>query len=554
MPPQIESRSGSSRSDLFEIDDDDENNFSIEESSPIQDQDLPNPDDKIVVWTLPIPFTTTLMNINMGHVKYLVFIIAGISNLWPWNCFLSASEYFSDSFAASPSLANTYASTMMTISTITSTVVNFILSQRQAGVNYRTRVDIGQWLEVIVFFLMAVSALCHQNFSAIAYYIFVMVNVFASAVGTCFAQVGCLALVNIEGPIYANAIVVGNAIAGVLPSIALIISVLSVNPGKPESELSVEEVHKLNNSKGFAAMIYFITSSGVNAATLVVFKVLDILKARKEYYRELALGGVHIGTTTSSLASYNDVPEERNTLQRRSSLTSLQENVISPAAEGLTHRDEEEVQLVKTLTGHADDIDQEVISENGTHHIDAHVPFSYLWSKLKILEITIFLTFAITLIFPVFASTVESVNLKDHPLTVIYSKSVFIPLAYLIWNLGDLIGRIACAYPFFTLESQYTMLIYSVLRLLFIPFFMNCNIKDRQTGWIICQSDLVYMLLQFFFGFSNGQIFSSCFMNVGKFVDTEKEKKAAAGFTAVFLSVGLAFGSVLSYLFVYLIS
>ena len=63
-------------------------------------------------------------------------------------------------------------------------------------------------------------------------------------------------------------------------------------------------------------------------------------------------------------------------------------------------------------------------------------------------------------------------------------------------------------------------------------------------------SDIWYILLQLLFGISNGQLCTSCFMIVGDYCDNDDEKEAAGGFTTVFLSVGLAVGSLLSYLLV----
>ena len=43
-------------------------------------------------------------------------------------------------------------------------------------------------------------------------------------------------------------------------------------------------------------------------------------------------------------------------------------------------------------------------------------------------------------------------------------------------------------------------------------------------------------------------------MIVGDYCDTDEEKEAAGGFTTVFLSTGLAVGSVLSYLLVLVVN
>ena len=66
--------------------------------------------------------------------------------------------------------------------------------------------------------------------------------------------------------------------------------------------------------------------------------------------------------------------------------------------------------------------------------------------------------------------------------------------------------------------------------------------------------DLTYILLQFLFGVTNGHVISLSFMKVPEQLDTDEEKEAAGGLTSVFVSVGLAMGSLVSYIFVAIIS
>jgi equilibrative nucleoside transporter 1/2/3 len=184
-----------------------------------------------------------------------------------------------------------------------------------------------------------------------------------------------------------------------------------------------------------------------------------------------------------------------------------------------------------------------------------HVGFGVLWNKLKLIVLSIFLIFSITLIFPVFASVIQSNNASSGKWY--FQKNVYIPFIYLLWNLGDLLGRILCGIPRckMLISDPHRLIVYSVARLAFIPLFLTCNLHPsggHSSAWI--QSDLWYMALQFIFGLTNGQLCTSCFMTVRDYCDTDEEKEAAGGFTTVFLSVGLAAGAVLSYLLVWFIS
>ena len=65
---------------------------------------------------------------------------------------------------------------------------------------------------------------------------------------------------------------------------------------------------------------------------------------------------------------------------------------------------------------------------------------------------------------------------------------------------------------------------------------------------------MFYLLIQFLFGFTNGHLCSNCFMNISTKFDNDDEKEAAGGFSTVFLSIGLAAGSLFSYVFIPLVS
>ena len=80
-------------------------------------------------------------------------------------------------------------------------------------------------------------------------------------------------------------------------------------------------------------------------------------------------------------------------------------------------------------------------------------------------------TFGITLIFPVFASVVESVHTDSQ--SRFLNKNIYIPFIYLVWNLGDLLGRVLCGYPRLNMliKSPKTQLVYALSRLVFIPCF-----------------------------------------------------------------------------------
>lgn len=128
----------------------------------------------------------------------------------------------------------------------------------------------------------------------------------------------------------------------------------------------------------------------------------------------------------------------------------------------------------------------------------------------------------------------------------IFEPACFIPLAFLFWNIGDLVGRLLTLLPQLSLTHRPQLLfIFSLLRLLFVPLYLMCNLHGR--GAVI-ESDLFYLfVVQLGFGITNGWLGSSCMMGAPAYV-APNEREAAGGFMSLMLVAGLTVGSLLSFL------
>jgi equilibrative nucleoside transporter 1/2/3 len=147
------------------------------------------------------------------------------------------------------------------------------------------------------------------------------------------------------------------------------------------------------------------------------------------------------------------------------------------------------------------------------------------------------------MIFPVYTSRILSVN--DPGKSRLYDAPVFIPLAFLFWNVGDLTGRMAVAIPTLSLSHRpWLALILSFLRLGFIPLYLLCNINGQGAS---VKSDFFYLfIVQTLFGMSNGYLAASCMMGASIWVAAD-ERHAAGGFMGMMLVGGLTAGSLLSF-------
>uniref|UniRef100_A0AAY5KSG2 Solute carrier family 29 member 1a n=1 Tax=Esox lucius TaxID=8010 RepID=A0AAY5KSG2_ESOLU len=87
-----------------------------------------------------------------------------------------------------------------------------------------------------------------------------------------------------------------------------------------------------------------------------------------------------------------------------------------------------------------------------------------------------------------------------------------------------------------------------VARVIFVPLFMLCNVQPRLNLPVFFKHDAWFIVFMIFFAFSNGYLASLC-MCFGPKKVSPHEAETAGAIMAFFLSLGLALGASLSFLF-----
>ena len=133
---------------------------------------------------------------------------------------------------------------------------------------------------------------------------------------------------------------------------------------------------------------------------------------------------------------------------------------------------------------------------------------------------------------------------------------MFSAVHFLMFNVGDFAGRTICSLPRLHVWSARRLLTLSLLRTLFIPLFLMCNIhwgSAQSSSGPIIGSDVLFMLLMVAFGLTNGYVSSMCMMAAPSLAHNPRLKGRAedvdvAATVASFCLVGgLAVGSILSF-------
>lgn len=385
--------------------------------------------------------------------------------------FLAAGPYFQRRFQTDDWILANFQSAELSVSTIANLSSVLILSKLQVNASYPKRIMAALVINTVTFTLLAVSTRLFTHVSASVYFGFLIVMVFAASLATGLCQNGVFAYVSGFGQEqYTQGIMTGQAVAGVLPCIAQIVSVLSV---------SAQDLgHDVPEESSTSAFAYFLTATGVSVLALLAFLYL----------------------------------------------VSQQGSTTRPKRSADATEDAEE-------------------SDEGAGR--KSVPLLTLLRKLFWLAAAVFLTFAVTMVFPVFTQEIESVR-PPAGAPRLFEPSSFIPLAFLFWNTGDLVGRLLTGIPALRLTSRPKILFaFSVARVVFIPLYLLCNIRGRGAK---VDSDVFYLVVvQLLFGVTNGYLGSSCMMGAVEWVDSD-EREPAGGFMSLCLVAGLTVGSLLSFL------
>lgn len=393
--------------------------------------------------------------------------------------FLAAAPYFQMRFQDDAWIAQNFQSAILTVSTVTNLGAMAALTSMQAKASYPFRINLALLINTCIFILLTASTSLWLEASPSVYLGFLLVMVAATAYAAGLIQNGAFAFAASFGrPEYMQALMAGQGVAGVLPALAQIVSVLAV----PVRDDGAGEDAKDSTS----AFIYFLTAVAISLVSLVAFVPLVNRHNRIVGSRAMA-------------SSYTSVASADSSVRRKT------------------------------------------------------VGFLTLLRKLRWLSAAVALCFAASMFFPVFTGKILSVRTPppqqeaggaDPSVPRLLQPEAFIPLAFFMWNAGDLSGRMATALPFSLRHRPPLLLALGAARLVFLPMYLLCNIGGRGAA---VPSDFFYLVVvQFLFGLSNGWLGASCMMAGSEWVD-EGEREVAGGFMGLCLVAGLAAGSVLSF-------
>uniref|UniRef100_A0A8C2DNF7 Solute carrier family 29 member 1b n=1 Tax=Cyprinus carpio TaxID=7962 RepID=A0A8C2DNF7_CYPCA len=171
--------------------------------------------------------------------------------------------------------------------------------------------------------------------------------------------------------------------------------------------------------------------------------------------------------------------------------------------------------------------------------------FLYFSRQIWVMAFSVCFAFTITIgTFPAVTVDVKS-TIADGGKWELY----FIPVScFLLFNVFDWLGRSLTAVCMWPGKDSKLLPGLLVARVIFVPLFMLCNVQPRHNLPVYFSHDGWFIAFMILFAFSNGYLASLCMCFGPKKVDAS-EAETAGAIMAFFLSLGLALGACLSFMF-----
>lgn len=166
----------------------------------------------------------------------------------------------------------------------------------------------------------------------------------------------------------------------------------------------------------------------------------------------------------------------------------------------------------------------------------------FVFKKIWIMAVCVTCVFAVTLsVFPVITVRVRTVYRSN----TAWDKVFTCVCCFIVFNVMDLMGRSAPSLLQWPSKESRLFPVAVLLRLVFIPLLMLCNIQD--SNLTVFSHDGYFVVIMALFSFSNGYLASLCMAYAPQLVRS-KDCETAGSLMTFFLVLGLAVGASFSFL------
>ncbi|NXQ19863.1 S29A1 protein, partial [Peucedramus taeniatus] len=452
---------------------------------------------------------------------WLIFFILGLGTLLPWNFFMTAREYFisrledpeemshvrnqTDEATFTPSYLQSVFDNFMTLCAMVPllifTCLNSFIHQR---IPQQIRIS-GSLVAIGLVFLVT-AIMVKVPMEPLPFFVFTMISIiFINSFGA-ILQSSLFGLAGLLPVSYTAPIMSGQGLAGTFAALAMIFSI-AIGAQQPESFIG-----------------YFTTA----CVTIVLAIVSYVVLPHMDFFRYYSM------KDKTEYRVYNAELETKRDLIKKDRRIRLIRSQLS----GVCYA------LLVSLPADENGMEQNNSKIIPIHNPDEQPSVIAIFKKLWVLALSVCFVFTVTIgVFPAITANVSTV-LGEGNKWGLY----FIPVScFLLFNVFDWTGRSLTA--LFTWPGMNSCLlpVMVVLRVIFVPLFMLCNVKPRYYLPVVFSHDAWYIIFMIFFSISNGYLASLC-MCFGPKKVLVHEAETAGAVMAFFLSLGLALGAAVSFL------
>lgn len=478
---------------------------------------------------------------------YFTFGLLGMGVLLPFNSLITPAEYFRSSFARTP-YANTFSSWIVVSYNVISILVG-IHATATGGFERsspKRRITLASTVIIVSVFAFALSTRFgdmskHDN--TYFYFTLLLGALLSSACAYLQNSVVSLSTAFGGGGSFMGSMLAGQGVVGVGISIFGFASAWSQQTSPAHASSAVDEEAARETARGIAraATLFFSMNTLLMCGVLAAFLWL----VNTPLYAQVM---------AKQVATIDKIVDERDDAETEDPMTQSWHSIRSISHPAYSS-------WLKSVPG---------FYKLSPTTRESLLRISLVQSKVKWDCFAVAYVFVITLsLFPALTSSVQSVytgSTQSSSLDLT-SPQLFVPFHFFLFNLSDLLGRsLPSLVPAALIRKARALVSLSLLRTLFVPLFMACNVVSTsqrtgpvtrgEHGWLagmMQSSDAPFFALMLLLGLSNG-LTSTCIMISGpsrsKLVNSKgaSEGPLAATLLSFWLCVGLAIGSGLSFL------
>ncbi|KAF9247133.1 nucleoside transporter-domain-containing protein [Melanogaster broomeanus] len=421
-----------------------------------------------------------------------IYFMLGCAILLPWNALINGTSFFLSRLVGSP-LSPTFSSYQSSVFTLSNLIAQTYCTITSKQSSPSRRTSVS-----ITAMLLFVALLCFSTFvqaTPTLFFSFVLLSSVCLAVSAGYLGTAVYAGAALFGTSYLQTVISGQAaVAVAVSAVQVASSAISVWGSTPSSIAAfvASGGAEDDQAEGIAARIFFGVSTVFLAFTLVAYTWLT----RQPAYR----------STAGLLEQHRKAGDEDS-----EELCGLMDGGVPSSPN---------VHVLR------------VLKEN----------FIFMFSISYVFVVTL-------AVFPAITVTVRPTNSNVHPM-------LFTAVHFLTFNVGDLVGRYSCSFSRLIVWSANKILAMSLLRTLFIPLLLLCNVQ-RPAGTLpappIISSDILFMLILLAMGYTNGYVSSlgmlaaSSLEHNPRLKGRREDVDVAATVGGSFIMAGLAVGAFLSF-------